>query len=48
MNYFEIARAFFARTSKSDINIAKHMKEQFKDEFANAWLKESGIDIEIR
>lgn len=47
MNYFEIGKAFMSRTSKDDMIRAKELKAQFKDDFANAWLKDSKIDVTI-
>lgn len=48
INYFEIAKSFFSRTSKNDSIIAKQIKREFKDKFANEWLKNSGVsNIEL-
>lgn len=44
MNYFEVGKAFFARTSKTDSVRAKELKKEHGKNFANAWLKDSGID----
>jgi type IV secretion/conjugal transfer VirB4 family ATPase len=48
MNYFEVGKAFFTSTSKDDIKLAKSIKLKHTENFAQAWLKEQGInDIEI-
>ena len=44
MNYFEIAKCFFSKTSKDDIQNAKMIKKNCNDQFANSWLKHNGIN----
>lgn len=44
LDNFEISKAFFARTSKTDTVTAKELYKKHGKNFANVWLRESGID----
>ena len=44
LDNFEIAKAFFARTSKDDTTKAKELHKIHGTNFAQAWIMDSGID----